>query len=88
MAIRHGTAAYASPGEGVNVLAYKCPRCAWFIQFFIVDEVEYIDEIIDKHRGGSYRFVPLCDDWSDENEEIGRQLEAMGYWGGRGNLEE
>lgn len=83
MAIRHGNASYASDTEGANIMSYKCPRCAWFISFYVVDDADYITKIIKDYRGGENKFVPLCDDWSDESEEIGRQLAALGYWGGR-----
>lgn len=82
MAIRHASAVCTSEPRGVNVMSYKCPRCAWFISFFVIDDVEYVTKLIEEYRQSSHGFVPTNDDWSDESEEIGRQLEALGYWGG------
>jgi len=67
----------------ISVMSYKCPRCAWFIRFNVVDKKKYLRRVIKKYRNGYRKFIPTCDDWSDESEEIKKQLSALGYWGGR-----
>ena len=69
----------------LNVMAYKCPHCAWFIRFYVQDDMEYIQEVFKK-RNYRPKFIPLWEtDVIDEEEQkkIGQQLESMGYWGGR-----
>jgi hypothetical protein len=66
-----------------NIMSYKCPRCAWFIRFNVIDKRRYLKKVIKKYRNGFRKFVPTCDDWSDESKEIKKQLSALGYWGGR-----
>lgn len=87
MALRHSTVytdTEESPsGGGINAMAYKCPRCAWFITFHIIDDSDYIKRVLEDYRHGNQKLVPECDNWSEEHEEIGRQLEALGYYGGR-----
>jgi hypothetical protein len=61
----------------LNIMSYKCPTCAWFLRFHVAWDREYLVKILDKREG--YR--KLVPDW--ENEEVGKQLEAMGYWAGR-----
>lgn len=86
MALRHSTVYLEDADEpsdcGINHMAYKCPRCAWFITFHVVDEGEYLKRVLEDFRHGNQKLVPECDNWSDEHEEIGRQLQALGYWGG------
>jgi hypothetical protein len=85
MALRHSTLTGDKDSEGrdANIMCYKCPRCAWFITFYVMDDSSYLSEIRDKYREGYRKFIPSIDDWSDESEEIARQLEALGYFGGR-----
>jgi len=84
LTLRHSTLAYKDEGSefGVNQACYKCSGCGWFIRFNVVDETEYLKEIREKCREKK-SLVPDNKKWSDEDEEIGRQLEALGYWGGR-----
>jgi len=67
----------------VNVMSYKCPRCAWFTRFNVVDKKRYLKKVIKKYRKNHIKFIPTCDDWSNESNEIKKQLSALGYWGGR-----
>jgi len=67
----------------VNIMSYKCPRCAWFIRFNVIDKKRYLKKVIKKYRNGYRKFIPTCDDWSDESPEIRRQLAVYGYWAGR-----
>lgn len=89
MALRHSVIAdpkislAADEDNDLNVMSYKCPRCAWFIRFNVIDKKRYLKKVIKKYRDGYRKFIPTCDDWSKEQEEIGKQLEALGYWGGR-----
>jgi hypothetical protein len=46
------------------------------------DEDEYIHKIIDR-RDGICLYLPPHEEWKKESEEIRRQLEALGYVGGR-----
>ncbi len=64
-------------------MSYKCPRCAWFIGFRVLDDKKYIRKAWRKHRQGFLKFVPDCDNWSKEDELIRKQLAALGYWGGQ-----
>ena len=69
----------------LNVMAYKCPHCAWFIKFYVQDDMEYIQEVFKK-RKYSPKFIPLweTDELSEaELQEVQRQLQALGYWAGR-----
>jgi len=61
-----------------NVMAYKCPTCAWFIRFYVSGSKEYLKGIMDKFRCGEDFFVPVED---FENHEIIKQrLSDLGYW--------
>jgi hypothetical protein len=69
----------------LNVMAYKCPHCAWFIKFYVQDDMEYIQDVFKK-RGYQAKFIPLweTDELSDEElKSVERQLQALGYWAGR-----
>ena len=66
-----------------NQMSYKCPRCAWFIQFMVIDDNKYLKKVVKKYRNGYIRLLPSNDEWSDEDELIKKQLAALGYWGGR-----
>jgi len=69
----------------LNVMAYKCPHCAWFIKFYVQDDMEYIQEVFKK-RTYRLKFIPLweTDEMSEEElKSIERQMVALGYWAGR-----
>jgi len=73
------------PEPNLNLMAYKCPHCAWFIRFQVSDDKEYLLEVFKK-RQYSLKFIPLweTDELSDEDlKEVERQLQALGYWAGR-----
>lgn|GEM_PF-3438856 len=69
--------------RNINQMSYKCPKCAWFVRFMVIDDTKYLRKVKNKYRFGLMPFLPTVDDWSEENEEIGRQLKALGYWAGR-----
>ena len=80
MFMRHSTVGLMpSSGEGVNQVAYKCPKCDWFILFEVRRPVEEIKKILER-RGGKSRLIPL-DMWTthDESELIKEKLESLGY---------
>lgn len=89
MALRHSVITapavktVSGDAKDVNIMSYKCPRCAWFIRFSIVDSRRYLKKVIKEYRKGYRKFIPTCDDWSNESKEIKKQLSALGYWGGR-----
>jgi len=89
MALRHSVifVGQNDDNEGkernINQMSYKCPKCAWFVRFMVVDDAKYLRKVKNQYRFGLMPFLPTIDDWSEENEEIGRQLEALGYWGGK-----
>lgn len=62
-----------------NQIAFKCPKCGYHIRFNIPDDKEYIEKI-HRIRAGTYHSD--LEEWQ-ENELIGKQLAALGYWGGR-----
>jgi len=64
-----------------NELGYKCKRCGYFQRFDILEELEYINEVI-KRRDGEATYIPPLEEWS-EDDETARQLEGLGYFGGR-----
>ena len=73
------------PETNRNLMAYKCPHCAWFIRFYIPDTREYLQEVFKK-RQYSLKFIPLweTDEMSDDElKEVERQLKSLGYWAGR-----
>ena len=73
MTLRHSVIAEAvtnpmfSDNNDANVMSYKCPRCAWFTRFHVVDKRRYLRKIIKKYRKGYRKFMPTCDDWSNES---------------------
>ncbi len=81
MALRHSvlpdpaTNSALDEDNDANLMSYKCPRCAWFIRFNVIDKKRYLKKVIKEYRGGYRKFVPTCDDWSDESEEIKKQLD-------------
>ena len=89
MTLRHSVIAISTADTALdedndaNIMSYKCPRCAWFIKFNVIDKKRYLKKVIKKYRKGYRKFIPTCDDWSDESKEIKKQLSALGYWGGR-----
>jgi hypothetical protein len=85
MAIRHSQIfldgrSDEEEGKEINQMAYKCPRCAWFIRFYVVDDLEYLQKVKKEYRKGSHKFIPSCDNWSEEFELIGKKLKSLGYW--------
>lgn len=93
MSLRHSVIidpAMATANEedtDLNVMSYKCPRCAWFIRFNVLDSNRYLKKVIKKYRKGYRKFIPSIDDWSEEEELIKKQLAQLGYWGGREDCE-
>jgi hypothetical protein len=83
LVLRHSTIHYhqdENHAVGLNQMCYKCPKCAWFVRFNVIDDKEYLEEVHEIR--GKRGKVPSKDEWS-ENEEIARQLEGLGYFGGR-----
>ena len=60
---------------------YKCPSCGWFSGFEIDGDKEYHKEVFEK-RGKVHTITPTVEELS-EDEGIKRQLEGLGYFGGR-----
>ena len=89
MSLRHSVIEKPSWGldadeeNNLNIMSYKCSRCAWFIRFYVLDKERYLKKVIKKYRGGYRKFIPKGDDWSEEGREIRKQLSILGYWGGR-----
>lgn len=65
-----------------NRVVYKCPSCAWIARFDVEDDYDYLYGIV-KERCGVVCFVPDSEEWAKESESIRKQLEALGYVGGR-----
>ena len=65
-----------------NVMCYKCPNCAWLVTFEITDTVQYLRRVA-KLRHGALFLVPDTEVWASEDDEIARQLEGLGYFGGK-----
>ena len=83
MALRHSkitVAGEASRTVGMNTMSYKCPACDWFISFMVMDDMEYMKDILENKRGGNKFLVPTVDDWSEESDLIKEKLEALGYF--------
>jgi len=83
MTLRHATSHYHDKEEckrGLNQMCYKCSKCAWFVRFNVTDDKEYLQKLHEIR--GKKGHIPTIKEWS-EDEEIARQLEAMGYYGGR-----
>jgi len=49
----------------------------------VIDDNKYLKKVVKKYRNGYMRLLPSNDEWSDEDELIKKQLENLGYWGGR-----
>jgi len=69
-------------GVYINYVCYKCPDCAWIARFDIQDTYEYLLGIF-KMRQGTAHFVPDSSEWERDDTEVKRQLQALGYMGGR-----
>jgi len=81
MYLRHSTIA-----EDRNVMAYKCPTCAWFIKFHVMWDKRYLSRIGNTFRNGLSTndpsdekgfFVPIED--FKKNELIKQRLADLGY---------
>ena len=83
--VQRYSAVFAAPNllhgfaEAGNQMAFKCQKCGSHIKFNIVDDREYMEKI--QAIRGSGQHHPISE-W-EENEQIKKQLEALGYWGGR-----
>jgi len=62
-------------------MVYKCYVCGWLAYFAILVEKDYALKIL-KLRNGVSVYVPPRSEW-EEHEGIKKQLEALGYVGGR-----
>ena len=65
--------------EGINNIAYKCPRCHKMDKWYIFDDDDYLAEIIEKKRDGIGLYLPPKEVWAKENEEIRERLKLLGY---------
>jgi len=89
MVVRHSGILYEEcmpifgKGMGVNMMTYKCPKCANVIRFKLPWDMEYLRKIKDGFRGGNTWYTPTKEEWTEESMEIARQLTALGYFGGR-----
>jgi len=63
------------------ILKYKCPSCGWFALFEIDEDKEYQKKIFEL-RGKVHTITPTVEALN-EDEDIKRQLSALGYFGGR-----
>ena len=68
-------------GDYSMILKYKCPSCGWFAEFDLDLDKEYQKWVFEA-RGKIQAITPKMDEFR-ENAEISRQLEGLGYWGGR-----
>jgi len=73
MVLRHSTIA-----EDRNVMAYKCPICAWFIKFHVFWDKKYLKRIADMYRDEHGFFVPVAD--FKKHEIIKQRLADLGYF--------
>ena len=60
---------------------YKCPSCGWFAMFELDVDNDYQKKVFER-RGKEHTITPTVSELS-EDEEIARQLEGLGYFGGR-----
>ena len=65
--------------EGINSVAYKCPRCHLMYKFFIPDDTDYLKDIVEHKRDKVDLYLPPKDVWEAENEEIKKRLMELGY---------
>jgi hypothetical protein len=63
------------------IVKYKCPACGWFAVFEPEADKEYLKGILAM-RAGQNTITPTVKELS-EDKEIERQLESLGYFGGR-----
>ena len=65
---------------GLNLVAYKCPMCDWFITFEVRDDKEYIVKVFEKYRNEEKKLIPV-DMWLDKDETriIEQKLADLGY---------
>ena len=82
MVMRFSEADFDKGRPPQNHIGYKCPECAWIARFEIQDDKEYLLETV-RRRGGALHFVPDMDAMGGDDERIAKQLEALGYMGGR-----
>jgi len=86
MPVRHSTiAVQKTRGDedvALNQICYKCKYCAWFITFTVEDSPRYLKRVVKKYRKGNNKLVPV-EDWTSDDEKIAKQLESLGYFGGR-----
>lgn len=66
----------------INHICYKCPVCAWIVRFDVGDDEDYLFSVL-KMRGNAMHFQPDASEWIGESEKMARQLEGLGYFGGR-----
>lgn len=64
--------------NGLNVIEYKCPRCSLIEKFYVEDEREYLQEMLDM-RDGRRLYLPPKEEWEAEHEEIKKRLKILGY---------
>ena len=77
--------------ESTNQIAMKCERCGSWIPFNVnythtgyteESEHKYLKKIL-KLRKGKRIYKPTTKEWKNESKEIAKQLETLGYFGGR-----
>lgn len=79
MRVHYGTHTYRPYAFDI---AYKCPDCGRYIVFGVAVPTEYALKIKEL-RGGESDFLLPEEIWS-ENEQVAKQLAALGYYGGGG----
>jgi hypothetical protein len=81
MFMRHSTLGIREDFDvGLNIVAYKCPMCDWFILFEVRDDKDYIMKVFEKYRGEEKKLIPV-DMWlsDDETGIIEQKLADLGY---------
>jgi hypothetical protein len=63
------------------IVKYKCPACGWFAVFEPETDKEYLKGILAM-RAGQNTITPTVEELV-EDKAIKRQLEGLGYFGGR-----
>jgi len=61
-----------------NAIEYKCWTCGNTVVFCIHDDMEYLEELLNR-RNGVPLYYPPVSQWASEDEEIAKKLEALGY---------
>ena len=72
----------------LNQLEYKCKKCAWTTKFLVETSGGYLSGIMDKREKAGYHrhlYHQEPGEWA-EDKEIEKQLQALGYVGGREDL--